>query len=113
MILLTDIFFMRPLGLWTAAVVIGSEFLRAREPFSRDLPFLLEWMIVSVVIVAMTLGHSLVLATFVVDQPAFGLTLIQMIATIVAYPLVVAFSARVLGLRKMAPGAVDSLGRKI
>ncbi len=112
-ILLTDILFMRPLGLWTACVVLGSEFLRGREPFSRDLPFLLEWMVVSVVIATMTVGYVVVLAVFAVDQPSLGLTLIQMIATIAAYPLVVLFSARALGLKKMPPGAVDQLGHKL
>ncbi len=112
-ILTTDILFMRPLGLWTACVVLGSEFLRAREPFSRDLPFMLEWMVVGTVIAAMTLGYVLTLAIFAVDQPALGLTLIQMIATIVAYPFVVLFSARLLGLRKIPPGAVDQLGHKL
>ncbi len=111
--LLMDIFFMKPLGLWTAFVVIGSEFLRHREPLWRDLPFLLEWLVVGVVIVVMTLGHALTLALFVVDQPSIGLTLIQMIATILAYPFVVIFSAVFLGLNKAAPGAVDDLGRKV
>ena len=112
-ILLTDILFMRPLGLWTACVVLGAEFLRGREPFSRDLPFMLEWMVVSTVIAVMTVGYVLILALFVVDQPALGLTLIQMIATIAAYPLVVVFSARLLGLKKIPPGAVDQLGHKL
>ena len=112
-ILMTDILFMRPLGLWTACVVLGSEFLRAREPFSRDLPFLLEWFVVTVVTVAMTIGFVAILALFAVDQPGLGLTLIQMIATCLAYPVVVLFSAKVLGLKRMAPGAVDQLGLKL
>lgn len=112
-ILLTDILFMRPLGLWTACVVLASEFLRAREPYSRDMPFLLEWMMVSLVILATTIGYILLLAVFAVDQPSLGLTLIQMLATIAAYPLVAAFSAVVLGLRKMTPGAVDQLGHRL
>ncbi|MEM0948942.1 MAG: rod shape-determining protein MreD [Pseudomonadota bacterium] len=112
-ILMTDILFMRPLGLWTACVVLGYEFLRSREPFSRDLPFMLEWTVVGTVITAMTLGYVIVLAVFAVDQPALGLTLLQMLATIAAYPLVVLFSARLLGLKKIPPGAVDQLGHKL
>ncbi|MDU8945489.1 rod shape-determining protein MreD [Ovoidimarina sediminis] len=112
-ILLTDILFLRPLGLWAFCVVLGSEVLRRREPFTRDLPFLLEWLMVGMVIVIMTLGYTLILAVFAVSQPSIGLTLIQMIATILAYPLVVLFSSRIVGLRKAAPGAVDNLGRKV
>ena len=111
--LMTDILFMRPLGLWAFCVVLASETLRRREPFSRDLPFLFEWLMVGMVIVIMTIGYTLTLAIFGVDQPAIGLILIQMIATILAYPLVVFFSSRILGLRKAAPGAVDNLGRKV
>lgn len=112
-ILLSDILFMRPLGLWTAAVVLGSEFLRSREPYWRDLPFFLEWPIVCSVIVAMTLGYVVILAIFAVDQPAFGRILIQMIATCLAYPIVVLFSAKLFRLKKMPPGAVDQLGHKL
>ncbi len=112
-ILTTDVFFLRPLGLWTACVILGLEFLRAREPFSRDLPFLFEWGVVATTIVFMTLGYVLILALFAVDQPALGLTLLQMLATILAYPLIVLFSARVIGLKKIPPGAVDQLGHRL
>ena len=112
-VLMTDVLFLRPLGLWAACVILGLEFLRSREAASRDLPFLLEWMMVTGVIVSMTLGYVITLALFAVDQPALGLTLIQMIMTILCYPLAVVFSGRILGLRKMAPGAVDQLGHRL
>ena len=111
--LTTDILFMLPLGLWTACTVLGAEFLRSRAPFWRDMPFLIEWLVTSVVVIAMTLGNVLILAIFAVNQPALGLTLIQMIATIFAYPVVVFFSVAVLGIRKVAPGAVDQLGHRL
>lgn len=111
--LMTDILFLRPLGLWAFCVVLASEVLRRREPLMRDVPFLIEWFMVGIVMIAMTLGYTLILAIFVVDQPSIGLTLIQMIATILAYPLVVLFSARIVGLKKAPPGAVDNLGRKL
>jgi rod shape-determining protein MreD len=112
-VLTTDVFFLRPLGLWTACVILGLEFLRAREPLSRDLPFLFEWGMVASTILAMTLGYVLVLALFAVEQPALGLTLLQMLATILAYPLIVLFSARAIGLKKIPPGGVDQLGHRL
>ena len=112
-ILLTDVLFMRPLGLWTACVVLGSEFLRSRVPFWRDMPFLLEWLVTAIVIAAMTIGYILTLAIFAVDQPALGLSLIQLMATIAAYPVVVFFSVAVLGLRKVVPGTVDQFGHRL
>lgn len=109
----TDLLFLRPPGLWTALAVIGLEFLRSREQLSRDLPFLIEWAMVSSVLVGMTMTNRLVLAIFVVDQPAFGLALLQMLATILCYPAVVLASRAVFGIRKIAPGEVDQFGHPI
>lgn len=111
--LLTDVMYLRPLGLWAAISVLGLEFLRTRQAVTRELPFLVEWAMLAAVIVAMTISNTLILAIFRVDQPALGLSLIQMIATILAYPLVVLFASRILGLRKMAPGEVDQLGHRL
>ena len=111
--LLTDVLFLRPLGLWAAMAVLGIEFLRAREPFTRDLPFLAEWAMVSVAIIGVTLGNSLILAIFSVDQARPWLVLAQLIVTLATYPIVVLFSAKVLGLTKMSPGEVDQLGHRL
>ncbi|MGI1661050.1 rod shape-determining protein MreD [Palleronia sp. KMU-117] len=110
--LLADFLFLRPPGLWAAIVVLATEFLRAREPGWRDLPFLLEWAIVAGVLGAMTLAYSVALAVFFVDQPGLGRTLLHLAITIAAYPPVVLLTARALGLRKAAPGEVDQLGHR-
>ncbi len=112
-ILMSDVLFMRPLGLWTACAILGLEYLRSRETLWRDLPFMVEWMMIGATVFAITMGYSATLALFAVDQPPLGQTLIQAIVTVLAYPLVELFSSRVLGFRKMAPGAVDQLGRKL
>ena len=52
---------MRPPGLWAAIVVLGVEFLRNREADSRDLPFLVEWGTVALLMLAMTLANGFVL----------------------------------------------------
>ncbi|WP_413718012.1 rod shape-determining protein MreD [Silicimonas sp. MF1-12-2] len=109
---LADLLFMRPLGLWTALVVLGAEFLRSRSFTLRDTPFLLEWLLVSGVVTAVFIGNSLFLGLFAVSQPGLGLTLIGLIATILAYPLVVILAGRAFGLRKIVPGEVDRLGHK-
>lgn len=110
--LVADLLFMRPPGLWTALVVLGSEYLRSRSFAMRDTPFLLEWLLVSGVIFAILLMNSLIMAIFGVIQPALGLTLIRLIATIIAYPLVVILAGRAFGLRKIVPGEVDRLGHR-
>ena len=112
-VLATDILFMRPLGLWAGVVVIGVEFLRARAHLSRDLPFLVEWLMVSAVLFAMTLANGVVLAMFLVKQPAVGQSALQLLVSILTYPLIVLISALLFKVRKTAPGQVDALGHRL
>ena len=109
---LADLLFMRPLGLWTALVILASEFLRVRSFTLRDTPFLLEWLQVAAAITVIFVINTLVLALFAVAQPGLGLTLIRLIATILAYPLVVILAGRAFGLKKIVPGEVDRLGHR-
>lgn len=111
--LAADFLFMRPPGLWAAITVIGAEFVRNRESAFRDMPFLVEWGMVALVLLAMTLTNALVQLVLMVDQPSLGLTLLQLIATILAYPLVVAVTVFALGLRRAAPGEVDERGHRL
>jgi rod shape-determining protein MreD len=111
--LVADFLFMRPPGLWAAITVLGVEFLRNRETAFRDLPFLVEWGTVALLMLAMTLANGFVLLVLMVDQPTLGLTLLQLIATILAYPLVVAVTVFAFGLRRVAPGEVDDMGHRL
>ena len=108
--LLTDLLFQRPPGLWSALVVVGSQALRNREAGLRDLTFGMEWLNVAMTLVAMTLGYRIILALLLVDQVPLGLSLMEMVATLLAYPLVVFVSRIVLRVRKIAPGEVDMQG---
>jgi rod shape-determining protein MreD len=112
-VLLEDILLMRPPGLWAALMLIGTEFLRSRAAFSRELTFMSEWVMVAVVMLAMTLGYRLALAVTVTPQTALGLTLIQVLVSVAAYPLVVGALRLAFGLRKPATGEVDALGRPL
>jgi rod shape-determining protein MreD len=108
--LLTDLLFQRPPGLWAALVLLGAEALRSRAPALRDLTFPVEWLNVATTLVAMTLAYRIVLAVLMVDQAPLGLSLMQMVATLVAYPVVVLLSRWLLGVRKRAPGDVHTGG---
>lgn len=108
-----DMLLSRAPGLWAGLSVIGLEFLRGRSRFSRELPFLFEWAMVAGVLLAMALINRLILGIFVIPQPAFGLDVILLVGTVAIYPLAVTLSSRALGVRKMAPGAVDELGHSI
>ncbi len=110
--LIEDLMFQRPPGLWALIVLGGTEFLRAREVSLRDLSFMLEWITVGVLLLAMVLADRLVLALLLVPQPQLGLTLLHYLATLAAYPLVVIASYTAFGLRRAAPGEVDAFGRR-
>ena len=111
--LMIDFLVQRPPGLWAALVLIGSETLRARAPGLRDLTFPVEWLTVATTLVVMTLGYRLILALLLVDQPALGLSLIQLLMTLIAYPIVVLITQSVFGVRKLAPGDIDAMGNRI
>lgn len=111
--LTTDFLFMRPPGLMAALVVLGAEFLRARSHTLRELPFTLEWGMVIGVMIGILLANRLALIIVMSPRPPLGLSLFQLIATFAAYPLVVAFSRYGLGVRKISPGEVDSLGHRL
>lgn len=111
--LLEDLMFWRPLGLWTLIVLGATEFLRAREESSRDLPFVLEMALVAGVMSSMLIVNRLVLGLAMVDQPPLGLDLLRMLVTLAAYPFVVALSKLGFGLRRAAPGEVDALGHRL
>ncbi|MEM6482716.1 MAG: rod shape-determining protein MreD [Pseudomonadota bacterium] len=108
--LLSDLLLHRPPGLWTALVLITAEFLRARYVGLRDMTFAAEWVAVGGALVALTLTYRTVLNLLAVDQAPLGLSLIQLIMTLAAYPVLVIVSQSVFGVRKRAPGDLDILG---
>lgn len=112
-LLLADLMFHRPPGLWAALVLVGAETLRARHVGLRDLTFAVEWVSVATTLVAITLGYRVVLAVLMVDQAPLGLSLMQMVMTLLVYPVVVLLSQTVLRVRKPAPGDIDALGGRI
>lgn len=112
-VLMEDLLILRPPGVWALMVVLGSEFLRGRYALMRELSFPAEWAIVAVVMLAMVVGQRAILALTFVPQPALGQSLLQLLVTIAAYPLVVVVSHLVFRVRKPATGAVDELGRPL
>ena len=107
--LICDFMFLRPPGLWAALCVIALEFLRTREATSRDMPFFVEWMMVSGVMLAMAVVYRAVLAVFMVDLTSLGLVISGQISTLIAYPVVVLISTFVLGVRRLTPAEADEL----
>lgn len=109
MFLVEDILLMRPIGLWAAIVLTGSEAARLREIRWRDQPFMVEWLRVGLLIGAMMLGYRMVQILFLLPVPALGQVILQFLATISAYPLVVATAHWLFGLRRVSPAEADMI----
>lgn len=110
--LLADFLFLRPPGLFAAITVFACENLRRRSLTNPDMHFSVEWLTAAGAMTAIVLANRVFSAMFVIDQTSLGLTLIQLIMSIVAYPIVVGFCALFLGLRKVAPHQRDGqMGR--
>lgn len=111
--LVEDLLLMRPPGLWAVLVVLGTEFLRGRQALLREFTFPAEWALVAGLGFALLVIERMALFLTMVPQPALGQALLQMIFTMLAYPLVVLASHFILKVRKPATGEVDSLGRPL
>lgn len=107
-----DLLLQRPPGLWAALVVGGAETLRNRMLALRDRGFLAEWASVASTMILIMLAYRIVLTILMVDQAPLGLSLIQLIATLLAYPVVALVSQSFFGVRKLTPGDIDTMGRR-
>jgi len=112
-VLAEDMILMRPPGLWTALVVVATEFLRARSALTRELGFAAEWLLIAGVMVAMLLAYRLVFAVAFMTQPGFGFAFAQTVGSILMYPVIVWLLRVVLHLHKPAAGEVDGMGRRL
>ncbi|WP_099827385.1 rod shape-determining protein MreD [Oceaniglobus indicus] len=107
--LFCDIVFLRPLGLWTALVLIGFEFLRNRAVLAQEQPFLVEWFMVGATLSFMTMANAAILAVFLVPQPPFAMAALQMVISVAFYPVVALVSRYALGVQRPAPGAIEAM----
>ncbi len=112
-VLIEDLVLMRPPGLWAAAMVLATEFLRARQALTRELVFVIEWLMVAGLMLAAMLGMRLVLALAMVDQPAFGFAFAQIAASALLYPFVCLALHFAFDLRKPSTGEIDAFGRRL
>jgi rod shape-determining protein MreD len=112
-VLLEDLILLRPPGLWTALVILATEFIRARVALTRELQFLTEWLLVAGLMVALLIAYRLAFTIVFLPQPAFGFALLQTLWSILCYPLVVVASRLAFDLRKPATGEVDAYGRRL
>ncbi len=111
--LLADLLMQRPPGLWALLVLLGCEFLKSRLPAHRETPFLGEWIAVAVTVIGITFLNRIILAIVAVEQAHVALVLIQIIMTLVAYPFVVLLSQTLLGVRRLSPTDIETMGARL
>ncbi len=105
---LADILFLRPPGLWTAAAILGTEFLRRQTTSQQETPILLEIVIFSGTFATMVLLSNLILLIFGVGTPGALFLLMHIVVTIAFYPLAIGLCRYGLGVRKPKPGELDT-----
>lgn len=98
-----DILLMQPPGLWTFFVILGSEALRKRAARWRDQAFVFEWARIAALLGLMTVGARVMMGLVFVPLPALGQVMMQYLATVLCYPVVVGVGWAFLGLRHPEP----------
>ena len=97
-----DLLLSRPPGLAAAFMLIACNDMQIRARRVRDGGFASEWARVVFLIVAVALAYRITLALFLLPVPPVAITVYQVVATALVYPLVVAISVFVFGLRQTA-----------
>ena len=109
--LMADLLFLRPPGLWAGLVMILTEVIRRQHREFRNMPLFAEWGTIAVGIVLITLANRFVLVIVMAPKPPFGLSLMEMVATIAAYPVVVAIAHFGFRVSRAAPGETGRKGQ--
>ena len=111
--LLADLLLQRPPGLWAVLVLLAAEWIKGQDRRLRENTFVAEWITVAMALLAITLLYRLVLGVLIVSPGTLFLVAMQFGMTVLVYPLAVAVSAVVFGIRKTAPGEFDPVGRTL
>ena len=111
--LFADLLLQRPPGLWALLALIGCENLKSRARSLRDANFVVEWLTVGVIMIAIALLNHIILALVLVETPKLALSLSELAMTLLFYPLTVLLTHSLMRVRKTAPGDLDALGQRV
>ena len=110
--LMGDALLNRPLGLYALLTLIGAEFARRSVDQSIRLTPSSEATIIAPIIIGVLLAERLIYVLVLADPPPLGAHLLHGIVTMLFYPVVALFSQVVVGVRRLQPGELDSLGAR-
>ena len=108
--LLADLLLQRPPGLWAMLALLASENLKGRSRSLRDATFGAEWIAVAILLAGILIINRIVLSLLLVPAPQLQLSLLELGVTILVYPAVVFITRTAMGVRRAAPGELDTLG---
>ncbi|MFD2439677.1 hypothetical protein ACFSS8_05570 [Paracoccus kondratievae] len=80
--------------------MIATEAARKREQRWRELPFMIEWLRVSMLLALMMLSYRILLAVFFLPLPPLGQVILQYIATVGSYPIIAGLVGYTFGLSR-------------
>lgn len=107
--LLADFLLQRPPGLAAALMLLAAADMQARARVLRDAGFAAEWARVGLLVVGVTVLQQIVLLLFLANPPGLALIVSQAVLTILFYPICVAVSAGLMGVRMSVPGEGSGL----
>lgn len=106
--LIGDFLLGRPFGLWSFFILVGSELLRPRAQRWADLALLFEWLRVALLIGLLLIGYRLMMMLFLLPVPALGPVMLQWLATVAAYPVVV-LALQLIGVRRLNAAEIEMM----
>lgn len=108
--LLADLLLQRPPGLWALLTLLACENLKARARNIRDSTLAVEFLTVTFLIIGVFALYRIVLIILLIPTPPLGLSAMELVLTILFYPLVVLVTHALMGVRKTTPGDLNTAG---
>ncbi len=102
--LLADLLFQRPPGLWALLTVLAAEYLRPGPASRGETGMIGEWLGFGLAVLVMMVVNRMILAMLAVPQAQMSLEMSRLVLTVAVYPLVVLFLQGLLRVRRPAPG---------
>jgi len=108
-----DIFLMKPLGVWTACILIATEILRAGRNAFRENLFPFELASIALIFFAVLLVNRLILLIAIVPTPPISYDVWEFVFTVFTYPVILFTITYILRIRKPALGEFGVIGHKL
>ena len=110
---LADVLLMRPLGLWTLIAILATEYLRRQVQQRETLEIGAELVQVAVVLTLAFLAERVMLTLLLTAPPPLLGHITHLLTTLLFYPPLIVISQMLLGVRRLLPGEVDTLGSRV